>query len=118
MKSRNRDRLLFFVTTITLFLGILANTTFSHVAAETIWAIGGTVGLIPATKWLIDGFRTHEMGSDILAVLSLLGTLLTGEMFAAAVISLMLATGRMLESWAEGQAERQLKSLLLRLPRR
>jgi heavy metal translocating P-type ATPase len=118
MKSRNRDRLLFFATAITLFLGIFANTTFSHVWAETIWAIGGTVGLVPAAKWLIDEFRTNEMGSDILAVLSLLATLFTGEMFAAAVISLMLATGRMLESWAEGQAERQLQSLLQRLPRR
>ena len=57
------------------------------------------------------------MGSDILAVLALLGTLLTNEMMAAAIISLMLATGRVLESWAEGQAERQLHSLLERMPR-
>lgn len=58
------------------------------------------------------------MGSDILAVLALSAAILTGEMFAAAVIALMLATGRSLENWAEGQAERQLRSLLQRLPRR
>ena len=57
------------------------------------------------------------MGSDVLAVLALLGALFTDELFAAAVISVMLATGRVLESWAEGQAERQLKALLSRMPR-
>lgn len=57
------------------------------------------------------------MGSDVLAVLALLGALFTQELFAAAVISVMLATGRVLESWAEGQAERQLKALLSRMPR-
>jgi len=81
------------------------------------WGLGGLAGLIPATKWVIDEFMNKQMGSDILAVLALLGTLLTNEMFAAAVISLMLATGRLLESWAEGQAHRQLKSLLERVPR-
>jgi heavy metal translocating P-type ATPase len=38
-------------------------------------------------------------------------------MMAAAIISLMLATGRVLEFWAEGQAERQLHNLLSRMPR-
>ena len=57
------------------------------------------------------------MGSDLLAVLALLGAIFTDQLFAAAVISVMLATGRVLESWAEGQAERQLKALLSRVPR-
>lgn len=57
------------------------------------------------------------MGSDVLAVLSLLSTLLTQELFAASVIAVMLASGRVLESWALGQAERQLKALLARMPR-
>jgi heavy metal translocating P-type ATPase len=53
----------------------------------------------------------------MLAVLALIGAVFTGELFAASVVSLMLASGRVLESWAEGQAERQLKSLLARVPR-
>jgi len=118
MKKRDGDRLLFYASALALFLGIIANLASLHEWGQIIWAIGGAIGLVPATKWVIEEFRSSVMGSDILAVLSLLGTLLTGEMFASAVISLMLATGRMLESWAEGQAERQLKSLLQRLPRR
>ena len=101
-----------------LFIGICANLSHHHSLAQIVWALGGIAGLIPAMKWIIDELQTQQMGSDILAVLALLGTLLTSEMFASSVISLMLATGRVLERWAEGQAERQLKSLLQRLPRR
>jgi heavy metal translocating P-type ATPase len=84
---------------------------------QPIWIIGGLIGLIPATIWFINDLKNKQMGSDALAVLALLGALFTNELFAAAVISLMLATGRVLESWAEGQAERQLKALLARVPR-
>ena len=84
---------------------------------QPIWIIGGLIGLIPATIWFINDLKNKQMGSDVLAVLALLGALFTNELFAAAVISLMLATGRVLESWAEGQAERQLKALLARVPR-
>ena len=57
------------------------------------------------------------MGADVLAFLAICGALLTKEYFAAVVIALMLITGRVLEKWAEGQAERELKSLLSRMPR-
>ena len=86
-------------------------------ASDYFWVASGLIGLIPATLWLIRDLREKTMGSDVLAVLSLLSTLLTGELFAASVIAVMLASGRVLESWAVGQAERQLKSLLARMPR-
>jgi heavy metal translocating P-type ATPase len=81
------------------------------------WFLSGIVGVIPAIIWLLKDLRAHTMGSDVLAILSISGALFTDELLAAAVISLMLATGRVLESWAEGQAERELKSLLSRMPR-
>jgi len=118
VKRNSPDHLLFYISAVTLAVGIAANVNGNHSLAQFVWAIGGVAGLAPATKWIIDELRVREMGSDILAVLSLLGTLLTSEMFASSIISLMLATGRLLERWAEGQAERQLKSLLQRLPRR
>jgi heavy metal translocating P-type ATPase len=81
------------------------------------WLAAGLVGLIPAITWFINDLRNHSIGSDVLAILSITGALLTDEHLAASVIAVMLATGRVLESWAEGQAERQLKSLLSRMPR-
>jgi heavy metal translocating P-type ATPase len=84
---------------------------------EEFWLLSGFIGLLISFKWLVDDFKINTMGSDVLAILSLLGTLFTSEFFAMAIISLMLATGRLLESWAEGQAERELSSLINRIPR-
>jgi heavy metal translocating P-type ATPase len=84
---------------------------------DFFWIISGLIGLIPATFWFVRDLRKKTMGSDVLAVLSLLSTLLTAELFAASVIAVMLASGRVLEGWAVGQAERQLKALLARMPR-
>lgn len=100
-----------------LFLFALLGTLLGFFARE-VWVVIGVIGLAISIKWLIDDFKMHTMGSDVLAVLSLLGTLINSEYFAMAIISLMLATGRLLESWAEGQAERELSSLLERIPRR
>jgi heavy metal translocating P-type ATPase len=84
---------------------------------DLFWIASGLIGLIPATLWFIQDLRSRTMGSDVLAVLSLSSTLLTDELFAASVIAVMLSSGRVLESWAVGQAERQLKALLARMPR-
>ena len=108
MSNQVFNRALLITSTITLLAGFHLNS---------IWIIGGLVGLIPATIWFVNDLKVKTMGSDVLAILALLGALFTGELFAAAVISVMLATGRVLESWAEGQAERQLKALLSRVPR-
>ncbi|TRZ55861.1 MAG: cadmium-translocating P-type ATPase, partial [Streptomycetaceae bacterium] len=81
-----------------------------------MWEITIGFGLLPALFWVVNDLRKKTLSSDVLAVLSLLGTLLTNEFFAGAIITLMLATGRVLESWAEGQAERQLEALLARIP--
>ena len=100
--------ILFISTGITLSFGFSQNE---------FWVIGGLLGLIPAVSWVINDLRQKTFGSDVLAVLALIGTLLTDELFAASVIAFMLASGRILESWAEGRAERQLKSLIERVPR-
>ena len=108
MSDRKTISALLFASLSTLALGFFI---------EAFWIASGLLGLIPAITWLINDLRHKTMGSDVLAVLALLGALFTDELFAAAVISVMLATGRVLESWAEGQAERQLKALLSRMPR-
>lgn len=65
----------------------------------------------------IAAIKNFALGSDLLAFLAIIGALLTKEYFAAAIIVVMLTSGRVLEKWAEGQAERELKSLLSRMPR-
>jgi len=108
MNERKAINLLLLASLSTLALGF---------TSEPFWITSGILGLIPAITWFIRDIRNKSMGSDVLAVLSLSSTLLTGEYFAASVISVMLASGRVLETWAVGQAERQLKALLARMPR-
>jgi heavy metal translocating P-type ATPase len=108
MNERKAINLLLLASLSTLALGF---------TSEPFWIASGILGLIPAITWFIRDIRNKSMGSDVLAVLSLSSTLLTGEYFAASVISVMLASGRVLETWAVGQAERALKALLARMPR-
>ncbi len=108
MNARKTNSVLLISAVLTLILGFFA---------EIFWMVSGVIGLIPATLWLVRDLRKKTMGSDVLAVLSLVSTLLTEEHFAASVIAVMLASGRVLESWAIGQAERQLMALLSRMPR-
>ena len=108
MSNSKKSWLLFSLSGITLIIG------FGY---EKVWIFGGLIGLIPATNWVIQDLRKRTFGSDILAVFALIGAILTNELFAASVVSFMLASGRILETWAEGQAERQLKSLIARVPR-
>lgn len=104
-------------TTNSLLLTSTLGTLILGFTQDFFWIVSGLIGLIPATFWFVRDLRKKTMGSDVLAVLSLLSTLLTAELFAASVIAVMLASGRVLEGWAVGQAERQLKALLARMPR-
>jgi heavy metal translocating P-type ATPase len=108
--------LLLYASTSSLAAGIIFQYFF-EISPDIPWAMGGLIGLIPSVKWLIDELKDRQMGSDVLAIFSIVGALAIKEFFAAAVISFMLASGRALESWAEGRAESALKSLIDRMPK-
>ena len=99
-----------------LLAGALAHLAGSAGAGHDIWAVTTVVGLVPATWWVIEALRSHHLGVDVIALLALAGTLVVGETLAGAVITVMLASGRALESWAAGRARRELRLLLDRAP--
>jgi heavy metal translocating P-type ATPase len=107
---------LLYSSTTALALGLIFKY-FLNINADIPWAIGGFIGLIPSIKWVLDELKDKQMGSDVLAIFSIVGALAIREFFAAAVISFMLASGRALESWAEGRANFALKSLIDRMPK-
>lgn len=55
--------------------------------------------------------------ADFLAILGLVGALLTNEFLAASIILLMLLTGRTLERWAKKEALHHLNLLVSRMPK-
>jgi heavy metal translocating P-type ATPase len=86
-------------------------------AGNALWAAAGAAGAAYALWAVADAFRHGRVGVDVIAVLALGGALAVGELLAAAVISVMLASGRALEAWAAGRARRDLRALLERAPR-
>jgi heavy metal translocating P-type ATPase len=83
---------------------------------DACWAATTATGFVPATAWVLGALRQGRLGVDVIALLALLGALLTGELFAGAVVTVMLATGRLLEAWASARAERELRVLAERAP--
>jgi heavy metal translocating P-type ATPase len=104
------------VSALSLALGLWLDAQGSAFSPWA-YAAGAIVGLVLAINWVVAALRNREFGSDSLAVIAISATALTNEWLAASVISLMLATGRALETWAAGQARRRLESLLERAPR-
>ncbi|MFD7006186.1 heavy metal translocating P-type ATPase [Rhodococcus jostii] len=106
------------VTSVALVSGLVAGSLGRPSVADACWAIGTVVSLVPAVGWVVVSLLRRTAGVDLIAVLSLLGTLAVGEYLAGALIGFMLATGRTLETAAERRASRDLRALLERAPRR
>lgn len=100
-----------------LAVGGISNVAGSAGAGDIAWLTVSAAGLAYAVWTMADSLRRHRVGVDLLAVLALAGAIAVGELLAAAVISVMLASGRALEGWAAGRARRDLSGLLERAPR-
>jgi heavy metal translocating P-type ATPase len=100
-----------------LVVGGILHGVGSAAAGNAAWLTVSAGGLAYAVWTTADSLRRHRIGVDLLAVLALAGAIAVGELLAAAVISVMLASGRALEGWAAGRARRDLSALLKRAPR-
>lgn len=85
--------------------------------ANWCWIAGTLTAVIPAVLWVLAALRHGRTGVDLIAVLSLIGTLLVGEYLAGALIAVMLSGGRALEAAAERRATHDLRALLEHAPR-
>lgn len=78
------------------------------------------VALVPLgslVREMAEKLRQRQPGVDVIALLAVTAALILGELLTAAIIGLMLATGRFLEEYAAGRAQRELTSLVERAPR-
>lgn len=124
MPSSTSDRLrrsvepLLAVSTVgALAGGGIAWLAGSDTVANGCWIAGTLIALVPAIAWVLAALRRGRLGVDLIAVLSLLGSVLVGEYLAGALIAVMLAGGRALEAAATRRAARDLRALLERAPR-
>ncbi len=105
------------VTVAALAAGGIAWLAGWHTVADWCWIAGTLVAVVPAVVWVLAALRRGRIGVDLIAVLSLVGTLLVGEYVAGALIAVMLAGGRALDAAATRRASHDLRALLEHAPR-
>jgi heavy metal translocating P-type ATPase len=100
-----------------LAVGLAAAWAGNDQLAAIAWAVPSAIVAIRLAWSIVRDVLAGRMGVDVVAILAIGGALLLGEYLAASVISVMLATGEALETFAEGRAHRELSALLGRAPR-
>jgi heavy metal translocating P-type ATPase len=117
-RLRGREDVLFFVaSTLLLVCGGGVWLLGATDPATLCWTAGTVLGLGASIAWTAEAVRHHQLSVDVIAVLALAGALAVHEAFAGAMITVMLASGRLLEARAEARARRELGLLLERSPR-
>ncbi len=85
--------------------------------ARFAWLLGTVPVLLALTVSLAMAAAKRQAGIDVLAWLAIGLAIMLDETLTAAVIGLMLASGRMLERYAQDRAQREMTALLGRAPR-
>lgn len=85
--------------------------------ARFAWLLGTLPVLLALTVSLVGAVMRRQAGIDVLAWLAIALAVVLDETLAAAVIALMLASGRTLERYAQDRAQREMSALLGRAPR-
>jgi len=115
--QERRQRLLALFSLATILLGGLLYLLFSPDAGRLVWACSIAVALVPLSYSVLRSVLRGDVGVDVIALVSMGGSLLLGEYLAGAVIALMLSGGNALEGAAVRRARRELTALLERAPK-
>ncbi|MEI6573574.1 MAG: heavy metal translocating P-type ATPase [Alphaproteobacteria bacterium] len=112
------DFLLFAIT----LLGLAAGAGFTAfdvpLYASISFASGTALVLIALIVIIIRSLARGAVGLDIVAALSMAGSLALGEWVAGNVVALMFAGGQVLEAYAQARARKDMTALISRAPRR
>jgi heavy metal translocating P-type ATPase len=115
--EERRQRLLALFSLSTIVLGALLYLLVSPGAGRMVWALSIAFALIPLSYSVARSLLHGDVGVDVIALVSMGGSLILGEYLAGAVIALMLSGGNALEALAVRRARRELTSLLERAPK-
>lgn len=82
------------------------------------WLVVGVAGFLGVRQivTMVRSFRAGAWGVDVLALIAITATLVTGELIAAMIILVMLTGGEALQDFAERRARDELAALLRRAP--
>src|SRR5262245_30634362 len=110
-------RVLITVAAGALVIGVIAWAAGFGTAAKWIWGIGTASVASGLLLSMARDVLAGRVGVDVIAFVSMAAAVLLGETLAGVVVAVMYAGGNVLEDFAVGRAERELKSLVDRAPR-
>ena len=113
----NKETILFSSSTALLLAGAAAYLLSAQTPARLLWISGTLLGLGFSVFWTLGAIRRRQPSVDVIALLALAGALMVNEPFAGAMITVMLASGQLLEARAAARARRELSLLVERAPR-
>lgn len=114
---RSLNGFLLAICALTLIAGLVFRFTGSADVARLIWLVGPLPVLVALGVSIAAALFRREAGVDILAALAIAFALVLDERLTAAVIALMLASGRTLEDYARARARSEMTALLSHAPR-
>ncbi|SDA98620.1 heavy metal translocating P-type ATPase [Mesorhizobium qingshengii] len=118
MNESGLRRALLVIAVLGLAVGIgVWQTGLGPVGADTIWAVATLPVVAALAISILRDFWIGRFGVDAIALVSMSAALLLGQPLAAVVVAIMYAGGTVLEDFARGRAERNLKALTDRSPR-
>lgn len=97
---------------LVLHFAVRSSDAVAHLPLFAVFIFGG----IPLVFELLQKLWKLEFGSDLLAGISIVTSLLLGEYLAGAIVVLMLSGGEALESYALRSASSALAALAQRMP--
>ncbi|UCP00793.1 heavy metal translocating P-type ATPase [Metapseudomonas lalkuanensis] len=115
--TRWSDPALLLLTALGLLLGGVSLGFGWERLAAAGWVAGSLVMALVLCVEIARRLLRGETGVDLVALLAIVAALSLGEWLVAAVVALMLASGRTLEFYTSRRAERELRALVDRAPR-
>ena len=97
--------------------GAVWRTGLGPLEADMIWTVATLPVVVALAISILRDFWIGRFGVDAIALVSMSAALLLGQPLAAVVVAIMYAGGTVLEDFARGRAERNLKALTDRSPR-
>ena len=117
LNERTLRRALIIIALMGLAAGLAAAFTGHNGLARWIWAAGTIPVVAGLAISIARDVLAGRMGVDAVAFVSMAAALALGQTLAGVVVAIMYAGGGVLEDFAVGRAERDLKSLIDRAPR-
>lgn len=106
-----------FTTLFSIIYFLISKFIQLPIDTDIILFIAIIIGIIPLAIDIIETIFIKRFGVDLIALVSITGSLLLGEYMAGIIILLMLSGGEYLENYALRRSKKELNNLLSLVPR-